>query len=342
MKPTLKEIKNNYERVLLRLDSGELAGIVGNDRSQLQVLRKTHWIDKAITTAELDKSYNKKNAITDFNIAAIAFMSNKSEVSDAIEFGCDEDIDWDWDINNSHKLKFKKGDVVVIDRTENRSAYVRMVGKVGTIVDAEYTQYVDDERITYRVRVDDSPNEYQERGLWVFHDESSLKLYEEDPSIIQLRQMSGYIDDCIAQAVVNKETTINTFNIKGDNKTMNDILHIYVDRKREKINKHYEQLMELTKLADERYAIFKDCSDKLDKLYKEDGIITNHLVEPRLAETTKKRLEKLAELREEEYCKLENLIREVHAQLSMCETYEQKQTVLNNYKILKSNGKINA
>jgi hypothetical protein len=130
--------------------------------------------------------------------------------------------------------------------------------------------------------------------------------------------------------------------IKGDNNTMNNILDIYGDRKREKINKHYEQLMELTKLADERYAIFKDCSDKLDKLYKEDGLVTNHLVEPRLAETTLKHLEQLAKFREEEYCKLENLMREVYAQLSMCETYEQKQNVLNTYKILKANGKINA
>ena len=130
--------------------------------------------------------------------------------------------------------------------------------------------------------------------------------------------------------------------IKGENKTMNNILDIYGDRKRGKINKHYEQLMELTKLADERYAIFKDCANKLDALYKEDGVITDHLVEPQLSEKTKKHLAKLAELREEEYRKLENLMREVYAQLSMCETYEQKQNVLNTYKILKANGKVNA
>ena len=331
MKPTLKDIKDNYERVLLRLHSGELAGIVGNNTSQLQVLRKTHWIDEAITTADLDKSYNGTNSMTDFNIDAIAFLSNKSLVNDAILYGRDETIDWDWDINNPHNLKFKKGDVVVIDHAENRSAYVRMLGKVGTIVDAEYTRYIDDERITYRVRVDDSPNEHQENGLWVFHNEKSLKLY------------NPQCDDQLDAYTYSMFTTRYHIDdiIKGDNKTMNNILDIYGDRKREKINKHYEQLMEQTKLADERYVIFKDCSNKLDKLYKEDGIITNHLVEPRLAEKTKKHLEELAELREEEYCKLNNKIKEVNAQLSMCETYDQKQEILRRYNIINKNGKVN-
>lgn len=262
MKPTLKDIEDNYERVLLRLHSGELAGIVGNNTSQLQVLRKTHWIDKAITTADLDKSYNGTNSATDFNIDAIAFLRNKSLVNDAILYGRDETIDWDWDINNPHNLKFKKGDC-------------------------------DDQRDAYTY------------------------------SMLGIRY---HIDDII----------------KGDNNNMmNKILDIYGDRKREKINKHYEQLMEQTKLADERYVIFKDCSNKLDKLYKEDGIITNYLVEPRLTEKTKKHLEELAELREEEYCKLDNKIKEVVAQLSMCETYEQKQEILRLYNIINKNGKVN-
>ena len=83
MKPTLKDIENNYERVLLRLHSGELAGIVHYNTRQLRVLRKTHWIDKAITTVDLDKSYNGTNSVTDFNIDAIAFLGNKSLVNDA-------------------------------------------------------------------------------------------------------------------------------------------------------------------------------------------------------------------------------------------------------------------
>ena len=341
MKPTLEEIIDNYERVLLRLHSGELAGIVKNKQSRLQVLRKTHWIDKAITTSDLDKSYNR-TTVAEFNIDAIAFLSNKSEVSDAIEFGCDEDIDWDWDINNSHNLKFKKGDVVIIDHAENRSAYVRMLGKVGTIVDAEYKRYIDAERITYSVRVDDSPNEYQENGLWIFHKEKSLKLYEEDPSIIQLRQMSGYIDDCIAQAVVNKETTINTFNIKGDNKTINNILDIYGERKREKINRKYDDMENIIKQSDPRYKVWRECVDKLNELYSEDKILTtDHFAPIKLSENTIKKLDDNETLRCNELGDLSDKLNEVQAQLSMCETYDQKQEILRRYNIINKNGKVN-
>ena len=335
MKPTLKDIEDNYERVLLRLHSGELAGIVGNNTLNLQVLRKTHWIDKAITTADLDKSYNGTNSVTDFNIDAIAFLRNKSLVNDVILYGRDEIIDWDWDINNPHNLKFKKGDKVRVLDSEKRPRYEQITNKIGKIV--YISSYIDPyrhiENTNYYVEIPEYANEYQSKGWWVFKNANSLRLMSDEVTYDD--QMDEY-----NYSMLGIRYHIDDI-IKGDNKTMNNILDIYGDRKREKINKHYEQLMEQTKLADERYVIFKDCSNKLDKLYKEDGIITNHLVEPRLAEKTKKHLEELAELREEEYCKLDNKIKEVNAQFSMCETYEQKQEILRRYNIINKNGKVN-
>ena len=335
MKPALKDIKDNYERVLLRLHSGELAGIVGNNTLNLQVLRKTHWIDKAITTADLDKSYNGTNSVTDFNIDAIAFLRNKSLVNDVILYGRDEIIDWDWDINNPHNLKFKKGDKVRVLDSEKRPRYEQITNKIGKIV--YISSYIDPyrhiENTNYYVEIPEYANEYQSKGWWVFKNANSLRLMSDEVTYDD--QMDEY-----NYSMLGIRYHIDDI-IKGDNKTMNNILDIYGDRKREKINKHYEQLMEQTKLADERYVIFKDCSNKLDKLYKEDGIITNHLVEPRLAEKTKKHLEELAELREEEYCKLDNKIKEVVAQLSMCETYDQKQEILRRYNIINKNGKVN-
>lgn len=331
MKPTLEEIKDNYERVLLQLENGYLAGIIRLDCEKYCVVEQQDWNLKCLAI-ELSKGYNRESEFG-YNIDRITFLDTRNALTDFMDYGSESDItDWDWDINNPRNLKFKKGDVVRICHEAFRQSYKQLLGKVGIIVDAEYTQYVDDERITYWVRIDDYKNEYQDRGLWVFHDESLLELY--NPQCDD--QMDAYTY-CMCGTRYNIDDII-----KGDNKTMNYILEIYEDRKREKINKYYEQLMEQSKLADERYAIFKDCSDKLDKLYKEDGVITHPLAEPRLAETTLKHLEQLAKFREEECCKLENLMREVHAQLSMCETYEQKQNVLNNYKILKSNGKINA
>ena len=265
MKPTLKDIEDNYERFLLRLHSGELAGIV--------------------------------------------------------------------DINNPHNLKFKKGDVVVIDHAENRSAYVRMLGKVGTIVDAEYTRYIDDERITYRVRVDDSPNEYQENGLWVFHKEKSLKLYNPqcddqlDAYTYSMFETRYHIDDII----------------KGDNNNMmNEILEIYEEKQLRKINKKYDDLEQLIKQTDERYKVWLECTKTLNKLYAEDKIVSFAHANIELSEDTKKKLRTMVyDKREEELRKFYSKKAEVNAQLSMCETYDQKQEILRRYNIINKNGKVN-
>lgn len=236
---------------------------------------------------------------------------------------------------------FKIGDKVKILDAENRYYYKQMLNKIGTIqsVVTYHDAHVNKTITKYYVEIPEFDNEYQDNGWWVFLHKSSLRLIHDEVTCDD--QMDAY-EYAIQHLDLAKVPYNRDYIIKGENKTMNNILDIYVDRKREKINKHYEQLIELTKLADERYAIFKDCANKLDALYKEDGVITDHLVEPQLSEKTKKHLAKLVELRGEECRKLENLMREVYAQLSMCETYEQKQNVLNTYKILKANGKVNA
>ena len=270
MKPTLEEIKDNYERVLLRLHSGELAGIV--------------------------------------------------------------------DINNPHNLKFKKGDVVVIDHAENRSTYVRMLGKVGTIVDAEYTRYIDDERITYRVRVDDSPNEYQENGLWVFHKEKSLKLY--NPQCDD--QLDAY-EYAIQKLGLNDNPYNRDYIIKGEKQNMmNEILEIYEEKQLRKINKKYDDLEQLIKQTDERYKVWLECTKTLNKLYAEDKIVSFAHANIELSEDTKKKLREMVyDKREEELRKFYSKKAEVNAQLSMCETYDQKQEILRRYNIINKNGKVN-
>ena len=260
MKPTLKDIEDNYERVLLRLHSGELAGIVDNNTSQLQVLRKTHWIDKAITTANLDKSYNGTNSATDFNIDAIAFLSNKSLVNDAILYGRDEIIDWDWDINNPQ-------------HDDQMDAYEYAIQKLG---------------------LNDNPHN------------------------------RDYI-------------------IKGEKQNMkNEILEIYEEKQLRKINKKYDDLEQLIKQTDERYKVWLECTTTLDKLYAEDKIVSFAHANIELSEDTKKKLRTMVyDKREEELRKFYSKKAEVNAQLSMCETYDQKQEILRRYNIINKNGKVN-
>jgi hypothetical protein len=261
-----------------------------------------------------------------------------------------------WDcVNSTNTLKFKKGDVVIIRHAENRRAYVGMYGKIGTIVDAE----IDNERITYRVRVNDVPNEYQDEGLWVFHKETSLELYtakmcELTPyqlytpkglgnvAIDTLHTLSDYIDDCIAQAVLDKPTEeTKTFNIKGENE-MNRIVELYEERNRGKIYAEYNKKCAKIKLADENYKVYKECVDRLAPIYEKTKQSFHDITEPYLSDETAKKLDELALKKEADLTKLEHELDEIKAQISMCETYEQKQSVLKLYKVIDENGKLNA
>ena len=335
MKPTLKELEDNYDRVLLQLGNGHLAGI--KKANSFTVVEQQNWFNHGMPAIELADGY-KRASVFGYNIDKIKFLAKKNDVDTFLHYD-DCEIDWDWDINNPHNLKFKKGDVVVIDHAENRSAYVRMLGKVGTIVDAEYTRYVDDERLTYRVRVDDSPNEYQEQGLWVFHKEKSLKLYNPHNLKVKIGDNEYAIQHLdLAKVPYNRDYTI-----KGEtNNMMNEILEIYEEKQLRKINKKYDDLEQLIKLTDERYKVWLECTTTLDKLYAEDKIVSFAHANIELSEDTKKKLRTIVyDKREEELRKFYSKKAEVNAQLSMCETYDQKQEILRRYNIINKNGKVN-
>ena len=265
----------------------------------------------------------------------------------------------DFELIDRTQLKFKKGDKVIIKSNECRLSYLCTLECVGTIVDAEYKQYIDDERITYRVRIDDLDNKYQTDGLWVFHEEKSLelcttKMYEPTPyqlykpngignvAIGTLHTLSDYIDDCITQAVLDKPTEeTKTFNIKGENE-MNKIVELYEERNRGKIYTEYKKKCDKIKLADENYKVYKECLDKLIPIYEKTKQSFRDITEPYLSEETAKKLDELELKKEADLTKLENELDEIKAQISMCETYEQKQSVLKLYKVIDENGKLNA
>ena len=341
MKPTLEEIKDNYERVLLQLENGHLAGIKRLNCENYYVVEQQDWNLRAVAI-ELSRGYNRES-IYGYNIDRIKFLDTKNELTDFIDCGSESDItDWDWDINNPHNLKFKKGDVVKICKSESRIYYDQMRGRIGTIVDAEHKQYVDDERITYRVRVDDYRNEYQEQGLWVFHDESSLELY--NPQCDD--QMDAYnyaisINTNWADMLLERNLIDEKYKI-GDKNNMNNILEIYEEKQLRKIHKKYDDLEQLIKQTDERYKVWLECTTTLNKLYEEDKICNFTHANINLSEDTKKKLRTIVyDKREEDLRKFYSKKAEVNAQLSMCETYDQKQEILRRYNIINKNGKVN-
>lgn len=268
----------------------------------------------------------------------------------------------DFELIERTHLKFKKGDNVIVKSNECRLSYLCALECVGTIVDAEYKQYVDDERITYRVRIDNLDNKYQTDGLWVFHEEKSLELctatnmnklykaldhpiympYEpQRMSDLCFRWNANELSSDYIKSVVDSFEETKTFNIKGENE-MNRIVELYEERNRGKIYAEYNKKCAKIKLADENYKVYKECVDKLTPIYEKTKQCFHNITEPYLSEETAKKLEELEIKKEADLTKLENELDEIKAQISMCETYEQKQSVLKLYKVIDENGKLNA
>ena len=264
----------------------------------------------------------------------------------------------------SQTNELKVGDRVKIVKAEYRKSYDSVIGCIGDIVDIEYNRVLDDEHTTYRVRIEGVCNKWSKDGLWIFNNEKSLELYKTQQYIVsvdscdstpytlyrpsnignvwdaKLNDYSQYIDDLITHSVNNKTSEIKTFNI-GENK-MNSIVEIYRDKKYEKMVEKNRKEIDKLKLADENYKVYKECVDKLLPIYEKTKQTFHDITEPLLTEETLKKCAEWGHKLHIDEDKLNDEIDEINAQLSMCETYEQKQSVLKLYKVIDENGKINA
>lgn len=231
-------------------------------------------------------------------------------------------------------LKFKEGDVVKIRDTEGRSYYKTIIDKVGTIVEVNYERLIDDERITYSVQIDHEVNEYQARGWWVFHEEKSLELYNTQND----DQMDAY-----KYSIVHTRFSVKEIDdvIKGDN--MNNILEIYESRKANKLFEETKVQIEKVKMADPTYKAWKSAVDTINKIYAKDIDVYGevHLREPKLSENSDAKVKELESNYSNKRRAIDKEIEEIKAQLSICETYEQKQNVLKLYNVINADGKIN-
>ena len=127
-----------------------------------------------------------------------------------------------------------------------------------------------------------------------------------------------------------------------------EILNLYFTNKRENLFKNYDEKQEEIKKTDKYEIERRKCADMIDKLYKElnegKSYYDTHSKVFKWAEgklQTKETIDKLNELEEklhEELTNLRKMEQEIYAQLSLCETYEQKMTVLRNYNIIDENG----
>ena len=181
-------LRNHYNRVVVELSNGYICGLKYDETNTLCCVWKDYWDrpDHSVMCAEIDidTAYYQKSS-SNRNIVKCSILSSAENVDQCVRTQTNPYL-WDC-VNSTHNLKFKKGDNVIIKSTECRNSYECTLECIGTIVEAEYKQYIDDERITYRVRIDNLDNKYQVGGLWIFHEEKSLelctaKMYEPTPS----------------------------------------------------------------------------------------------------------------------------------------------------------------
>jgi hypothetical protein len=236
---------------------------------------------------------------------------------------------------------FKIGDKVKILDAENRYYYKQILNKIGTIqsVVTYHDVHVNKTITKYYVEIPEFDNEYQDNGWWVFLHKSSLRLISDEVTCGDCMDAISYAMWGFDKNYIKVPIVKESLEDKGDNYMT--ILEIYKERRREKINKKYDDMENAVRQCDPRYKVWRECTNTLLKLYEEDKILANAFAPINLSDETRKRLNAIDKTRCEELHDLSDKLNEVQAQLSMCETYEQKQDILRTYKIIKENGKVN-
>lgn len=149
----------------------------------------------------------------------------------------------------------------------------------------------------------------------------------------------GICENGHGQNIYDKDLELES--TKGEIMATNEVIKIYTDKKEKQLNNKYDALLENAKLNDPIYKSFREHADALLEIYKAQKISIT-LTEPKLSDDTSKVIENLMNDKNKEYDELKEYINEVSAQLSMCETYEQRKDILKTYNIIGKDGKIKA
>lgn len=130
-----------------------------------------------------------------------------------------------------------------------------------------------------------------------------------------------------------------------------NILNIYFERKRDKIDAKYDKEIEKIVEQDEYHKLLDEANTHLKEiLSKDNGIPIEDISDSYTFKTnrelfttkTREKLNKLSDEKKKEKEKLINKCEEVNAQIELTDTYEDKIFIYMNYGILNKNRKINA
>lgn len=134
--------------------------------------------------------------------------------------------------------------------------------------------------------------------------------------------------------------------IKGNNEeNYMELLNIYEKRTEVAIDKKYDKKIKKVLAEDANDRIWQECFDKLAPLFEKNPCSTLREYDVRRPEpldATKEKLKELDTQRGDEMMTLRTTIREIEAQLCLCENRDDKLEVLRTYNVINDEGKINA
>lgn len=154
-----------------------------------------------------------------------------------------------------------------------------------------------------------------------------------------------YADDIVcAKTSYDLRDVLST--IKGNNEeNYMELLNIYEKRTEVAIDKKYDKKIKKVLAEDANMKIWQECFDKLAPLFEKDIMGKLHessIRRPEPSDDTKVKLKDLEQQRGDEMMKLRTNIREIEAQLCLCENRDDKLEVLRIYNVINDEGKINA
>lgn len=233
---------------------------------------------------------------------------------------------------NQYSDELSIGDKVFIDT----SKYPEIEGRIGVLNKIDNYKG----KITYRVDIYGCSNNKSTDGLYLF-DKSQITKVETKAgkeATVTLCDDRGY-DAEEFDALYNAKFDTDYMNERfeeGENKMK--LLEIYRDRKMEKLSEDAEAARAKAWEKDTTYKALKDLSEKTKT--KDGYLFTFNFAF--MPDSVREEIDKIQKDREEKEIQLNRLINEVEAQLTECETYEQKVNVLKAYEILDEKGKVNA
>lgn len=226
------------------------------------------------------------------------------------------------------ETKFKIGDRVCVAKTEGKASYEYILRCKGTIIDITFEPFYN--RTTYKVKIDDKINKYQEDGLFIFHKSKSLiniNQCENKTIKVEVNKMNNSVFDnypiCTEPSIVDQ----------------------YVNKKRATYEREREEAIQKINEASPVGKAITNFIAALKKAGLKDEMLPNFNLlwnDNCLTDAEKAAIKEIHTAYHLAMDKLYETCRECVAILVNCETFEQKMTVLQKYDIIDSDYKLKA